>query len=164
MSKYKKWRYTIHYVKPTAQLLFKSRFSKDGPTCRRHLDGANTDGEKCTKILSVITGEGDPVIPVLLTRLGKQGQGKNRPLLARLTSKATRDSVLTNTKALKDAGAAYKNVYVKQDVHTAIRQEWKPLEKVGNTEKQNPANQGMEVCWNLQERHDIMGNNNLLTM
>ena len=27
MSKYKKWRFTIHYVKPTAQMLFKSRLS-----------------------------------------------------------------------------------------------------------------------------------------
>ena len=28
MSKYKKWRYAIHYVKPTAQLLFKIDFQK----------------------------------------------------------------------------------------------------------------------------------------
>ena len=28
---------TIHYVKPTAQLLFKSQFPKDGPTCRRQV-------------------------------------------------------------------------------------------------------------------------------
>ena len=34
MSNYKKkWGYTIHYVKPTAQL-FNSRFPKGGPLCR----------------------------------------------------------------------------------------------------------------------------------
>ena len=33
----KKWRYTIHYVKPTAQLLFKIRFPKGGPTCRKQV-------------------------------------------------------------------------------------------------------------------------------
>ena len=33
----KKWRYTIHYVRPTVQLLFKSRFPKGGPTCRRQV-------------------------------------------------------------------------------------------------------------------------------
>ena len=33
----KKLRYTIHYVKPTAQLLLKSRFPKGGPTCRRQV-------------------------------------------------------------------------------------------------------------------------------
>ena len=31
----KKWRNAIHYVKPTAPLLFKNRFPKGGHTCRR---------------------------------------------------------------------------------------------------------------------------------
>ena len=33
----KKWRNTIHHVTPTAQLLFKSRFPKGGPTCRKQV-------------------------------------------------------------------------------------------------------------------------------
>ena len=33
----KKWRYTIQYVKPTAQMVFKNRFPKGGPTCRRQV-------------------------------------------------------------------------------------------------------------------------------
>ena len=37
MSKHKKLRYIIHYIKPTAQLLFKIRFPKGGPTCRRQM-------------------------------------------------------------------------------------------------------------------------------
>ena len=38
MSKYKKkWRFTIHYVKPTAQQLFKSQFSKSASTYRRQV-------------------------------------------------------------------------------------------------------------------------------
>ena len=37
MSKHKKIRFIIHYVKPTAQLLFKIRFPKGGPTCRRQV-------------------------------------------------------------------------------------------------------------------------------
>ena len=32
-----KRRYIIHYVKPIAQLLFKIRFPKGGPTCRRQV-------------------------------------------------------------------------------------------------------------------------------
>ena len=35
--KTQKIRYIIHYVKPTAQLLFKIRFPKGGPTCRRQV-------------------------------------------------------------------------------------------------------------------------------
>ena len=30
-------RFIIHYVKPTAQLVFKIRFPKGGPTCRRQV-------------------------------------------------------------------------------------------------------------------------------
>ena len=38
MSKHiNKIRFIIHYVKPTAQLLFKIRFPKGGPTCRRQV-------------------------------------------------------------------------------------------------------------------------------
>ena len=33
----KKKRFIVHYVKPTAQLLFKIRFLKGGPTCRRQV-------------------------------------------------------------------------------------------------------------------------------
>ena len=33
----KKIRFIIHYVKPTAQLLFRIRFPKGGPTCRRQV-------------------------------------------------------------------------------------------------------------------------------
>ena len=33
----KKIRFNIHYVKPTAQLLFKIRFPKSGPKCRRQV-------------------------------------------------------------------------------------------------------------------------------
>ena len=36
MSKYKKWRYTIQYVKPTAQMVFKIDV-KGGPTYRRQV-------------------------------------------------------------------------------------------------------------------------------
>ena len=32
---HKKIRYIIHYVKPTVKLLFKIRFPKGGPACRR---------------------------------------------------------------------------------------------------------------------------------
>ena len=35
--KTQKIRFIIHYVEPTAQLLFKIRFPKGGPTCRRQV-------------------------------------------------------------------------------------------------------------------------------
>ena len=52
-NKNKKWKYTIHYVKPTAQLLFKSRFPKGGPACRRQVVNPRhqTPQEKVTVML-----------------------------------------------------------------------------------------------------------------
>ena len=35
--KTQKIRYIIHHVKPTAQLLFKIRFLKGGPACRKQM-------------------------------------------------------------------------------------------------------------------------------
>ena len=35
--KTQKIRFIIHHVKPTAQMLFKIRFPKGGPTCRRQV-------------------------------------------------------------------------------------------------------------------------------
>ena len=35
--KTQKIRYIIHYVKPTAKLLFEIRFPNSGPTCRRQV-------------------------------------------------------------------------------------------------------------------------------
>ena len=38
MSKYNEiYFFSIHYVKPTSQMLFKSRFPKSGPTYRRQV-------------------------------------------------------------------------------------------------------------------------------
>ena len=37
MSKHKKITFIIHCIKPTVQLLFKIRFPKGGPTCRRQV-------------------------------------------------------------------------------------------------------------------------------
>ena len=33
----KRWRYTIQYVRPTAQLVFKNQFPNGGPTCKRQV-------------------------------------------------------------------------------------------------------------------------------
>ena len=42
----KKWRYTIRYAKPIAQLVFKNRFPKGGPTSRRQVVNPR---QKCWK-------------------------------------------------------------------------------------------------------------------
>ena len=73
---------------------------------------------KCRKILEVI---GDTDVPLDTTRLGKAEAGRNRPILAKVPSKAARDKILENTRELRAAGPAYRRIYVKKDLHPAIR-------------------------------------------
>ena len=51
--KTQKVRYIIHYVKPTAQLLFKIRFPKGGPTCSTQM--VNPRVARCDIKGSIIT-------------------------------------------------------------------------------------------------------------
>ena len=85
-------------------------------------DGAVNDIGKCRKILEVI---GDTSVPLDTTRLGKAEAGRNRPILAKVPSRAARDKILQKTKELRAAGPAYRRIYVKKDPHPAIRKEWK---------------------------------------
>ena len=106
------------------------------------LEGATTDLDKCQKVLSKIGAE--DVNPVQISRIGKQEQNRKRPLLIRLDSKNERDGVLENTKRLKDAGNAYRYIFVK-DTNPSVWREWKRLRDAETTEKQKPDNQGYTI-------------------
>ena len=112
-------------------------------------DGAVNDQGKCRKVMEVIGAEG---VSLELTRIGKPGNGRNRPILAKTPSKECRDKILENTKALREAGPSYRRIYVKKDVHPAIRKEWKRLRDVETTEKAKPVNQGCTIRLDYKRR------------
>ena len=114
------------------------------------LEGATTDLDKCQKVLSKIGAE--DVHPVQISCIGKQEQNRKRPLLIRLDSKNERDGVLGNTKRLKEAGNAYRYIFVKKDTHPSVRREWKRLKDAETTEKQKPENQGCEIELDFKKR------------
>ena len=106
------------------------------------LDGAVSDEDKCAKILSVIGAQN---VPVDLVRIGTAAPNKNRPILARTPCKVARDMVLNDTKALKNAGPAFRKIYVKKDMHPGIRREWKRLNDAEAAEKEKPTNRGCDI-------------------
>ena len=112
-------------------------------------DGVVNDIGKCRKILEVI---GDTSVPLDTTRLGKAEAGRNRPILAKVPSRAARDKILENTKELRAAGPAYRRIYVKKDLHPAIRKEWKRLRDVETAEKGKPVNQGCTIRLDYKKR------------
>ena len=58
-KKIKKIRFIIHYVKPTAQLLFRIRFPKGGPTCRRQVvNDLDNDLAPSRRQAIIITNDG----------------------------------------------------------------------------------------------------------
>ena len=64
-------------------------------------------------------------------RLGVTAQdGMNRrcrPILLTLKDESQRQHILKRAKNLKTAGEDFKKIYVKKDIHPAVRKEWKRL-------------------------------------
>ena len=105
-------------------------------------EGAVNDLGKWRKILAAVGNEG---VALEISRLGKAGEGRKRPILAKVANREVRDGILENARALKDAGPSYRRIYVKKDLHPAIRKEWKRLRDVVATEKAKPVNQGCTI-------------------
>ena len=112
-------------------------------------DGAVNDIGKCRKILEVI---GDTSVPLDTTKLGTAEAEWNRPILAKVPSKAACDKILENTKELRAASPAYRRIYVKKDLHPAIQKEWKWLRDVETAEKGKPLNQGCTIHLDYKKR------------
>ena len=84
--------------------------------------------------------------------LGTLADGRNRPILVKMPSKAQREKVLKKTKNLKEAGPAFKKVYVRKDVHPATRREWKRLKDAEKSEKEKPGNEASTITLDYKAR------------
>ena len=86
-------------------------------------------------------------------RLGNTAQhGRKRPILVRVRTRGDRDSVLSKAKDLKGAGDTFKTIYIKKDVHPAVRKEWARLSEAEKLEKEKPENQGVTIRLDTRER------------
>ena len=121
------------------------------PDEQETLEGATRDEDKLHKIWHVI---GANTAIRSHRRLGRNESGstRKRPILVVAGSKDDRDSTLAKSQELKGRGAPYDKIYIKKDVHPAVRQEWKRLRDVTTAEKERPENQGSNVLFNVRER------------
>ena len=85
-------------------------------------------------------------------RLGKQIEGKIRPILVTLYQGTDRRVILNHTKNLKSAGEDFKSIYVKKDTHPAIRREWKRLFDAKEEEEKKPENVGVTIMVDTRKR------------
>ena len=113
------------------------------------LEGVTTDDEKVQKVWEAA---GITCSIKSSRRLGKTVGPRKRPLLVVVESKAVRDATLEKAKNLRGSSDTYKKIYVKKDVHPSVRAEWKRLTEVYQREKNNPANLGFNINFDIKER------------
>ncbi len=120
------------------------------PDENESLDGATTEEDKLKKIWSEV---GVRVEMHSHRRLGRRDDGNSRrAILVTLAGKSIRDRILETTNQLKNAGEAYKKIFIKKDVHPSIRKEWKRLYDAERAEKERPENAGCVVRLDARER------------
>ena len=121
------------------------------PDVQTALDGATNDDEKLNKVWEVLE---DNTEIRSHRRLGRHDPGntRTRPILVTVATKDARDKVLEKTSKLKTRGAAFGKIYVKKDIHPAVREEWKRLRAAETTEKERPENQGCTIRFDARER------------
>lgn len=113
----------------------------------------NTDNEKIEKVLQAAgctevsrRQEWD------VKRLGKPNETIRRPLLIVVTDQKERDSILEKAKNLKNAGNQMSRIYIRKDVHPAVRRENARLRKRERDEKEKPENIGVNIKYDWKER------------
>ena len=119
------------------------------------LDGtaADTDEKRVAIILKKVGQEN--VVPVTIQRLGKDGAaGANRirPLKIVVNTSEEQKEVISNAKKLKNAGEEFKKVFIKRDVHPAIRKEIGRLYAVQKAEQEKAENAGRTVVFDQRKR------------
>ena len=115
------------------------------------LDGATDDAAKIRKLFSVV---GDEPQVRSYRRLGRHNETseRKRPILVTLADRGERDRMVSNARTLKERGAPFDRIYVKKDLHPAVREEWKRLHTAHTTEKNRPENQGCQIRLDMKER------------
>lgn len=115
----------------------------------QNLRTATTDREKCNMIFGMMDL---PEMQFDEKRLGKQVEGRARPILVTLKPGEDRNKILSNTKKLKQSGDDFKDIYVKKDTHPAVRKEWKRLFDAKREEEQKAENAGVAITMDFKQR------------
>ena len=113
----------------------------------------NTDVEKVQNVIKA-TGyqlTSDPA-SWEIKRLGRENERKKRPLLVVVGDGYQRNEILRKAKNLKSIEGLMSSVYVKKDVHPAVRKEMARLRQREKDEKEKPENVGVTIVFDWKKR------------
>ena len=112
-----------------------------------------TDREKVIKVLEA-AGCPDPTHTEgwVMKRLGQANDRRKRPLLITVENQSKRDALLRMARHLKNAREPLSTIYIKKDMHPAIRREYARLWKREREEKEKPVNVGVNITYDRKSR------------
>ena len=87
-----------------------------------------------------------------LRRLGQRNGGNKRPLWIGTDRQQVRNLVLDHAKNLKDVGDIYSAIYMKKDLHPAVRKETLRLREREKEEKNKPENVGVNIRYDWKNK------------
>ena len=117
-------------------------------------DNLGTDDiERVTKVLETTNAiPGEELGEIIVKRLGEeQRPGRARPLHITLESHEKQWKILKKAKDLKNT-TGFSDIYIKKDVHPAVRKELARLRKREREEKDNPSNHGVTIVYDWKTR------------
>ena len=85
-------------------------------------------------------------------RIGKENEMKKRPILMRVNNQKQRDNILRVARNLNEAGSTMARVYLKKDVHPAIRKEQTRLRNREKEEKEKSCNAASNISYDWKNR------------
>lgn len=85
-------------------------------------------------------------------RLGAPNERNMRPIHVTVNNQSQRDNIARSGKNLKSASQPLSRVYIKKDVHPAVRRENARLRKREREEKEKPENVGVTIQYDWKNR------------
>ena len=115
----------------------------------RQLKGTNYD--KVQQIFKSIEADVDGT-SFSLKRLGKHSAPRKRPILVTFANRVDRQIILDKAKGLKHSTEELSKVYIKKDIHPAVRKEFHRLRMVEKEEKSKEQNRGKMIAYDHKRR------------
>ena len=116
-------------------------------------DVGRDDPEKLKMVLSKAKCPSDiDASSFALRRLGQPNEHQKRPLLVICNSQQQRDKIIQTANELKRAGETYTRIYIKKDIHPAVRKEIGRLRKRAKEEEEKSDNTGAIIAFDPKNR------------
>ena len=84
--------------------------------------------------------------------LGQASVSHSRPILVVVENQQRRQAILDKAKNLKGAEPLFSHIYIKKDIHPAVRKELVRLRKREKEERERPENQGTNIKFDPEQR------------